>query len=361
MIQKLIRPLILITIFFVTSGSLLPKPQKKEKSEMKIEFVKLESEKRVDIKVDGRLFTSYRWHDPIFLNIMKPVLYPVLTSAGTEITRGYPLNPRQGERVDHPHQIGICFDYGNVNGYDFWNNSSAIPDIDKGKYGTIIHKSIDKLEGGTGKGMMTTSESWVDPSGKELLSEKTEYHFIAKGAIRIIDRITTLTATAKDVLMKDSKEGIYGIRVARQLELPSNDEVILTDVHGNPQTVTKMSNVGITGNYRSSEGITGEAVFGTRGRWTDLYGSIGNEKISVVMVDHPKNPGYPAYWHARGYGIFLVNPLGASDYTNGKVTMNFTISTGKSATFRYRIIINSGSYLTDSEINTYAEDFAAIY
>jgi hypothetical protein len=359
--KKSIWVLPLITVFLVASGSLPLTSGKKEKSDMKIEFVKKESEKRVDIMVDGRLFTSYRWHDPIFLNIMKPVLYPVMTSAGTEITRGYPLNPRQGERVDHLHQIGICFDYGNVNGYDFWNNSSAISDIKKAKYGTIIHKSIDKSDGGSGKGMMATTESWVDPSGQELLAEKTEYHFLANGSVRIIDRITTLTATGKDVLMKDTKEGIYGIRVARQLELPSQDEVILTDAHGNPETVTKMTNEGITGNYRSSEGITGEAVFGTRGRWADLYGNIGDEKISVVMIDHPYNPGYPAYWHARGYGIFLVNPLGASDYTNGKEIMNFTISAGKSATFRYRIVINSGSYLTDSEINKYADDFAANY
>lgn len=359
--QKAIGVLLLITIFLITSGSFTLTGNKKEKADMKVEFVKNDAEKRIDIMVDGRLFTSYRWHDPIFLNIMKPVLYPVMTSAGTEITRGYPLNPRQGERVDHLHQIGICFDYGNVNGYDFWNNSSAIPDVKKMKYGTILHRSIDKLEGGAGQGMMAATESWVDPSGQELLSEKTEYHFIAKGAVRIIDRITTLTATGKDVLMKDTKEGIYGIRVARQLELPSKDEVILTDAHGNPETVTKMTNEGITGNYRSSEGITGEDVFGTRGRWADLYGSIGDEKISVVLVDHPDNPGYPAYWHARGYGIFLVNPLGASDYTNGKAIMNFTIPAGKSATFRYRIIINSGAYLTDSEINKYADDFAATY
>jgi hypothetical protein len=361
MCQKSITAILLVTIFFITGGSFPAKQEKNDRVDMKIEFVKHESDRRIDILVDGRLFTSYRWHDPIFLNIMKPVLYPVMTAAGTEITRGYPLNPRQGERIDHPHQIGICFDYGNVNGFDFWNNSSAIPDIKKGKYGTIIHKSVDKLSGGSGEGLMFTTESWVDPSGVELLSEKTEYHFIAKGSVRIIDRITTLTATDKDVSMKDTKEGIYGIRVARQLELPSQEEVILTDAQGNPATIKKMSNDGITGNFRSSEGITGEAVFGTRGKWVELKGIIGDEKISLVMVDHPHNPGFPAYWHARGYGLLLANPLGASDYTNGKNVMNFSIPAGKSATFRYRIIINSGTDLTDSEINTYIKEFYVKY
>src|SRR4030042_5994740 len=90
-----------------------------------------------------------------------------LTSCGTEVTRGYPLNPRPGERVDHPHQIGLCFNYGNVNGFDFWNNSTAIPEERREKYGTIKHLSIDKIKGGSsGNGLLVSSESWIDPSGK---------------------------------------------------------------------------------------------------------------------------------------------------------------------------------------------------
>ena len=102
-------------------------------------------------------------------------------------------------------------------------------------------------------------------------------------------------------------------------------------------------------------------VYGTRGKWVDLYGSIGDEKVSIVMVDHPKNPGYPTYWHARGYGLLLANPLGAGVYSNGKDVMNFIIPAGKSATFRFRLIVNSGADLTDAEINAYAEDFAGQY
>jgi hypothetical protein len=28
--------------------------------------------------------------------------------------------------LDHPHHIGLWFNYENVNGLDFWNNSFAI-------------------------------------------------------------------------------------------------------------------------------------------------------------------------------------------------------------------------------------------
>ena len=316
-----------------------------------------DKEKRVDILIDGKLFTSYCWPE----NVMKPVLYPVLTSEGTEITRGYPLNPRAGERVDHPHHIGIWFNYGNVNGFDFLNNSTAISVDKKNGFGTIKHLSINRINEGKGEAELETTESWIDPSGKELLSEKTVFHFTAKGSTRIIDRIATLTATGEAVSMSDNKEGMLGIRMARQLELPSKDEVIMTDSKGNPTTVKKMTNEGVSGSYRSSEGIKDDAVWSTRAKWMDLSGVIGNEKIAVVICDHPMNQSYPTYWHARGYGLFAANPLGWSVFTKGKETLNYVIPSGKSSLFRYRIIIHSGGDLSDSEINNFADDFARKY
>jgi hypothetical protein len=177
----------------------------------------------------------------------------------------------------------------------------------------------------------------------------------------MIDRVTTLTATGKAVSMKDTKEGMFGIRVARQLELPSQEALNLTDARGNPETVKKMSNEGVSGSYKSSEGVTDEAVWGTRAKWMNLFGSIGHEKVSLVISDHPENLSYPTYWHARGYGLFCANPFGAKDFTKGKEELNYTIPAGKSITFRYRVIVHSGAHLTDAEINAYAADFAKKY
>jgi len=350
-----LQTIAIMLIFAIASFSANAKAKKE--TGLKIGFVVSETNKKVDVMIDGKLFTSYIWPD----NVMKPVLYPVMTSEGTEITRGYPLKPRAGERVDHPHHVGIWFNYGDVDGFDFWNNSEAIPADKKSGYGTIKHMKINQLKEGNGEALMVTTESWIDPSGKELISEKTEYHFIAKGKTRIIDRVSTLTATDKTVSMKDNKEGMIAIRVARQLELPSKDEVIMTDAQGNPTTVKKMTNEGVSGSYRSSEGIKDDAVWSTRAKWMDLNGTIGTEKIAIVICDHPKNQSYPTYWHARGYGLFAANPLGWSVFTKGKETLNYSIPAGKSSIFRYRFIIHSGADLTDSEINGYAADFAGKY
>jgi len=354
--QKLISILLLSAVILLSCGTRSTKQDQKVKG-LNISFVSNEADKKIDVMVDGKLFTTYRWPD----NVCKPVLYPVLTSNGTTITRGFPIAPRPGERSDHPHQIGMWLTYGNVDGLDFWGNGSKGLGTRNANGGVIKHLKVDNLSGGNCEGSMITSESWVDTTGIELLSEKTEYHFIAEGTIRIIDRITTLTASGKDVSMPDTKEGMFGIRVARQLELPSKEDVALTDAQGNVTKVKAMTNEGDSGNYLSSEGVTGDAVWGARAKWMDLYGSIGDEKISLVICDHPKNQSYPTYWHSRGYGLFAANPLGVKDFTQGKEELNFSIPAGKSITFRYRVIITSGAHLTDSEINAYADDFAKKY
>jgi hypothetical protein len=318
----------------------------------KIGFISLPSENKVDVTVDGKLFTSFCWLE----NVYKPILYPVMTSSGTAVTRGFPLKPKAGERNDHIHQVGVWLNYGNVNGLDFWGNGSQ--GFREPGGGVIKHISIDKLKPGTGEGVLISRESWINPGGKELLSEKSEYHFIAIGNRRIIDRITTLTAVDTTVVFKDTKEGMFGIRLARELELASDEKVTLIDSSGNPAKEKVISRTGISGMYHSSEGITGEAVWGTRAKWMALDGIISNEKISVVICDHPKNQSYPTYWHARGYGLFAANPLGWSDFTKGKEILGFTLHTGKSVTLRYRVIINSGNYLINSEIDNLSKDFS---
>jgi hypothetical protein len=343
---------ILIFVFLILSCSQKTKDQTPEAGGEEVTLQEQPSENKIDVLIDGKLFTSYRWPE----NVFKPVLYPIVSAGGSTITRGYPLEPREGERNDHRHQVGNWLNYGNVNGYDFWGNGHTGERLPNG--GEIKHIAVNDKSDGKGQASMTTLASWVDPSGKELMSEKTEFNFISRGPVRIIDRSTTLTATGgQTVTFKDTKEGMFGLRVARQLELPSKEEVTLTDASGHPTTVKKMSNEGVTGNYRSSEGVTGEQVWSTRAKWMDLHGSIGNENISVVICDHPDNLSYPTWWHARGYGLFSANPLGAKDFTQGKEELNFSLPAGDSVTFRYRIIVASKE-LTDTEINDLSSEFA---
>ena len=78
----------------------------------------------VDVLVGGKSFTSYFYPGQDVLK--KAVLFPLISAQGTTITRGYPMAPRAGERVDHPHHVGMWLNYEDVNGFDYWNNSTNI-------------------------------------------------------------------------------------------------------------------------------------------------------------------------------------------------------------------------------------------
>ncbi len=328
---------------------------RKSGNEKRFAITENKEDKRIDISIDGKPFTSYIYPD----NLMKPVLYPLRTSQGTLITRGWPIDPRPGERVDHPHHVGFWFNYGDVNGLDFWNNSTSIPLDKKSEYGTIKHRVVTKITNGNNSAELDVSMDWLKPNGMKLLDEETKFIFSGSGTTRSIERITTLKAQEEDVSFKDNKEGVIGIRLARELEHPSTKAEIFTDAAGKTTAVAKLNNDGVTGKYRSSEGREGDDVWGTRGEWVNLNGNIRGEPVSIVILDHPKNVGYPTYWHARGYGLFAANPLGQQELSGGKDVLNFKLLAGQSVTFRYKVLIHSGSNLSDDQVKTEFNKFAA--
>lgn len=310
-------------------------------SQLPVTLTTSQAARRVDVSVGGKPFTAYIF--PPETELKKAVLYPIRTAKGTLITRGWPLDPRPGERIDHPHHVGLWLNYEDVNGYDYWNNSTAIVEsLRSHKFGTIRHTGISMARSGPRAGRLVVTADWLedDGRGRRVLAETTTYVFSGNATERVIDRITTLKAV-EDVSFRDVKDGMLGLRLARQLEMPSDKAEVFTDASGVATNVPRLDNAGITGSYTTSENKTGEAAWGTRGTWCLLTGSIAGEAIGVAILDHPQNPGFPTYWHARGYGLFAANPLGQAAFPGGK-PFRFSLAKGQSATFRYRIIVFSG-------------------
>src|SRR4030095_14190949 len=218
--------LALVALTFAPIASLNVASQVKSSSGVQV--VPNAAAHRVDISIDGQPFTSYIWPD----SVKKPVLYPIRTTKGTLVTRGFPLDPRPGESVDHPHHVGLWFNYGDVNGLDFWNNSDAIKPAERNKYGTIRHTAIKRVQSGKTEGQLQVEMEWLGPDGGALLREETTCVFHGGAGSRAIDRITKLTALDKRVVFNDNKEGVIGLRVARELEQPSDKPEIFTDASG---------------------------------------------------------------------------------------------------------------------------------
>ncbi|GAB3418108.1 DUF6807 domain-containing protein [Niabella aquatica] len=313
----------------------------------------LPEKKQADILYNGQLLTSYCYYD----SVAKPVLFPVNTIDGITVTRGYPINPKEGERTDHPHHIGIWLNYESVNGIDFWNNSTAIPAAKKDLYGTIKHEKIVKT-GASGKtAFLTATAGWYNNKGSLFLKESSSYTFNVENDVFIIDRVTTLTAATEPVIFKDVKDGFFAIRVARALEMPSKEPGIFIDMHGNTTRVDPSGNDRITGMYYNSDGVKGDSVWSSKAPWAMLKGEKDGKPVTIAIFDHPQNIGYPAYWHARGYGLFAVNPLGRKVFSNGKEELNYTLLPRQSVTFRYRIAIASKD-LDLNNIEQLSKEFA---
>src|SRR5215470_5366349 len=82
------RILILFSAFcFILMASLFANAQE-------IKIAENKDKKQLDVTVDGQPFTSYVFWD----DQKKPILYPLRTSKGTVVTRGYPLEKVAGER-----------------------------------------------------------------------------------------------------------------------------------------------------------------------------------------------------------------------------------------------------------------------
>jgi hypothetical protein len=314
-----------------------------------IKLTAKDSERRVDVTVDGKPFTSYVWP----ATLKKPTLHPVRTGDGVVITRAFP--PAQGERADHPHHVGLWLNYGDVNGFDFWNNTDAITPERAGRMGTIVHKDITRKESGKGRAELGVRLAWVSGAGRTILDEETTFVFEARPGVRLIDRLTMLRPTDAKVTFNDNKEGMLGLRVVRALEDPAEKSGEFVDASGGTVKMKDADTSGVTGVYTSSEGKKGGAVWGTRGKWTMLSGQIQGKPVTVAILDHPGNPGFPTYWHARGYGLFAANPLGQAVFSEGKEKLGFTLSPGESQLFRYRIVLLDTAATPEDLERLYAE------
>lgn len=337
-----------------TIGTLCSLGSPAQQKEM-VKFEKQKNQTTIDVTIGSKLFTQFIFPD----TLAKPVLYPIYTANGTMVTRGYPINPLPGEPTDHPHHLGLWFNFENVNGLDFWNNSFAIPAGKKNRYGWIKTDHILKTKDGE-KGILSYRANWTNQQNDVLLEETTTYEFSGTGNQRIIDRVTVLKAKT-EVTFNDCKDGMLGIRVARELQIPNKKDQLFTDDKGIVTVVKANPNEVENGNYITSAGKEGDSAWSTRAVWCKMFGKIKNDSVSISIIDHPQNINYPTFWHARGYGLFAANPLGEKIFTNGKSAKNLQLKKGETVRFAFRVVIDNGRRtISTQQLNQLADDFGKI-
>ena len=313
--------------------------------------VKLQHDKaahKIEIHVDGKHFTDFLYRP----DMAKQVLYPVYTPSGKEITRGYPFAPRPFERTDHDHHTGIWFNFGDVNGNDFWNNSPKA-NLSKGKFGTIVFREVVKESPKTGE--LVVRADWKDADGTLLLEETATFRFGGNASgLRTIERITQLKA-ATEATFTENKEGLLGIRLGTAFEEPSARPVERLDADVK-ETQKVVYNEGVNGKYRNADGqISSKEVWGKRSPWVALRTTVEGEVITIVIIDHKANFGYPAWSHARDYGLFATNNIGGRAIDPKGDEAKFVMKAGEKITFKHLILI--GGELIDEQIDQMQQGF----
>ena len=285
---------------------------------------------KVRVEIDGELFTEY-----IYQGYAKPILYPIIGPHGIGMTRNYPMKQDvAGEAIDHIHQKSMWFTHGDVNGVSFWDEMEGA--------GKIVHDALIQVKEDPDRATIQTANKWVDVNGKEICSDTSTLVFSVPSGQRAIDWIITIQASRGDLTFGDTKEGTMGIRMHPNLRLSNDPKHGVTTANG--QAI-------------NSAGDRSQKVWGKRAKWVDYWGQIDGKTVGIAIMDHPKNPRHPTWWHARDYGLVAANPFGIHDF-EGKPpgTGELTVPAGESITFCYRLYFHEGD-AQQARIAQQYEDF----
>ncbi len=264
----------------------------------------------------GGLNLSVSWHGGLIAEYHvdagpKPFLFPVMGPTGLSYTRAFPMENRPGEDHDHPHQRSFWFTHGKVNGIDFWS--------EQGRHGSIRETARRCTVAGPVLARLCTSDDWIGPDGRKVCGDQRALTFYRTKRFTIIDFDVVIEASAGAVTFGDTKEGMFGLRVASSMDVDRRQG----------------------GKIVNAEGLADAQAWGKASPWVDYSGQIGGKTVGIAVLNHPRSFRFPTTWHVRTYGLFAANPFGWHDFGLGKAG-DYTLPAGQSLTFSYRVILHEG-------------------
>ena len=276
-----------------------------------------ECDNAIDVTVDGRAFTTFRYGTDGF----RPYFFPVWGPGGSPVTRG----ETSDNSSDHVHHRSLYVAYGEVNDVDVWAEGE--------NSGRVVHQSFTDKSGGAAVGKIYTENDWVNKAGEKLMSDRQNFRiYNTPDTGTIIDLDLTFIASAGDVYFGDTKEGgIISVRV-------------------NPSM-----NASDGGKIENAYGGTNEGeTWGKRAQWCDYSGIVEGTPVGVAVFDHISNPRYPTYWHVRNYGLMTTNIFGTGTFEGDQSKDgSYTLKSGEEMNFRFRVLIHAGDAATGQVAQKY--------
>jgi Methane oxygenase PmoA len=251
---------------------------------------------RIDVTIEGKFFTSYRFA----ADEKYPFLFPVNGPSGASVT-----SMRNGE---YPHHSSLFFSCDKVNGGNYWQEG-----LNRGR----IASKGPVLEAGAGNQIVILDTcDWTRPDAPQPLRDTRRIVISAPSpGIRQIDFDITLEAL-EDVVIEKTNHSLFSARM----------DPDLTPLFG--------------GTMVNAEGDLAEkGTFGKASPWLACH-ATRDDKTSegLAILQHPQNPDYPAPWFTRGYGFLSPTPMFWP--ADGK---NTRIPKGQKLRLCYRVIVFSGT------------------
>jgi hypothetical protein len=263
-------------------------------------------ENKLKVMLDRQLFTEYQ------LGVgHKPFFFPLIGPTGEPFTRAYPMLNVEGEDHDHPHQRSCWFTHGKVNGVDFWSEGKQA--------GTIRETGRKLIATGPVVARFTTTNEWRSPDDRKICVDERTMTFYDTESTRVVDFDFRVSASEGPLTFGDTKEGMFGLRVASTMDVTRKEG----------------------GRIRNAEGLVDDKAWGKASPWVDYVGPVKDKLVGIAIINHPVSFRYPTTWHVRTYGLFAANPFGWHDFGRTEHG-DYTIPNGQSVKFSYRVILHEG-------------------
>ena len=252
---------------------------------------------RIDVTIDGRFFTSYRFS----AEEKYPFFFPVNGPSNASVT-----SMRNG---NYPHHSSLFFGCDLVNGGNYWQEGLT--------RGQIVSEGPVLESGSSGKEIVITDVcNWKRPDAPQPFRDTRRIVISSPSdSLRQIDFNVTLEAL-EEVEIKKTNHSLFSARMDSDIT---------------PAFSGTMVNAG---------GDCGEkATFGKPSPWLACFGPRGAKTVEgLVILQHPGNPGFPSPWFTRDYGFLSPTPMFWP--ADGKSTH---FKKGEKLQLRYRVLVFSGT------------------
>lgn len=249
---------------------------------------------RIDVRVDDRVFTAYRF------------------GAGQKYPYFYPVNgPLSGVSVTTesalpwPHHRSLFFGCDKVNGGNYWQEGN--------EEGQIVSRGATIASAGPGHVEIRDECDWRKPGASPVLSDRREIRVEAPSrSLRIIRFRVTLVAQT-EVRIERTNHSLFAARMAPELSVTSGGTLV------------------------NSAGASGEkGTYGVSAAWADVSGTRFGMREGLAILESPKNRWYPSKWFTRDYGFFSPTPLNWLD------DAGLRMAPGETLELEYRVVVHAG-------------------